>query len=77
MPLPERLTLTAFPNYIFVYAQRQWVPPTDPHRYTNVALGRLIAEPDTAGHHKSYTNSRATETVRVPGGESAKDRGFN
>jgi len=27
VPLLGRLTLTAFPNYIFVYAQRQWFSP--------------------------------------------------
>lgn len=65
VPLPGRLTLTAFPNYIFVYARRQWFycPLRRPIYviYTPVALDRLIAEPDTAGYHKSLTESGATE----------------
>lgn len=61
MPLLGRLTLTAFPNYIFVYAQRQWFSPvllaSPPAHDVPVAHGRLIARADTAGRHKSYNNS--------------------
>lgn len=74
VPPPGRLTLTAFPNYIFVYARRQWSPPTPAraHHRPRVPVparsksrwsrsGRLIAEPDTGG-----TSINLTETLETP-----------
>lgn len=52
------------------------VLPTAPLHCSPVALGRLIAETDIAEYHKSYTNSRATETIHIPRG-TLEDRRFN
>lgn len=81
VPLPGRLTLTAFPNYIFVYAQRQWFSPPGPvvrrawpaYRRTRyrgrdtINLIPTLKPPRDRTHHPPGVNRRTGEQDLIRG----------